>query len=79
MSYHPLPQWNVKTRMLHLTNQVPDQQKLYHCPGPRCSREFTSLASIINHLESEVCGFVRFEEVQESFGDIIIPGCPLPF
>ncbi|KAH8912972.1 hypothetical protein BR93DRAFT_949028 [Coniochaeta sp. PMI_546] len=62
----------------HLDSPV-HQQKLYHCPGPSCSREFTSLASIINHLESEVCGFMRFEEVQESFGDIIIPGCPLPF
>jgi hypothetical protein len=62
-----------------VAHKFADQQKLYHCPSPSCPREFTSLASIINHLESESCGFMRFEKVQKSFGDIIAPGRRLQF
>lgn len=33
--------------------------------------DFKSLAGIINHLESESCGMMRFEQVQKKIGDII--------
>ncbi|OIW32642.1 hypothetical protein CONLIGDRAFT_699522 [Coniochaeta ligniaria NRRL 30616] len=62
----------------HLASHV-HQQNLYHCPGRGCSREFTALASIINHWESETCGFMRFEKVQQNFGNIITPGRRLQF
>ncbi|KAF4415801.1 hypothetical protein FACUT_13114 [Fusarium acutatum] len=40
------------------------QQELYHCPNRKCHREFTTLAGVANHLESESCRFLRFEAVQ---------------
>ena len=39
-----------------------DQQELYHCPN--CSISFKALGSLINHLESESCGAMRFDTVQ---------------
>ena len=44
---------------------------LYHCPNNRCASEFKTLAAIINHLESETCGAMRFETVQRRIGDIV--------
>lgn len=41
------------------------QQELYHCPSRQCQKEFKTLASMFNHLESESCGFIRFEAVGE--------------
>ena len=46
-------------------------QKVYHCPNGRCRREFVSLAALFNHLESESCRFVRFDQVQRGVGDMI--------
>ncbi len=51
-----------------------DQQDYYHCPHPACRADFKSLASLINHLESETCGFMRFEKVQESMTRMIRGG-----
>ena len=48
-----------------------DQQKLYHCPKHTCRKEFTTLAGIINHLESESCGFTRFDNVQRGIEGMI--------
>jgi hypothetical protein len=45
-----------------LTTLCLDQQKLYHCP--KCRKEFVTLAAIINHFESESCGYTRFSNVQ---------------
>jgi hypothetical protein len=44
---------------------------LYHCPNPRCRVEFKTLGAIINHLESETCGAMRFDAVQRRIGDIV--------
>lgn len=49
----------------HLNSPV-HQLKIYHCLNKRgqCKKEFVSLAALFNHLESESCGFTRFENVQ---------------
>ncbi|ROW09438.1 hypothetical protein VMCG_02207 [Cytospora schulzeri] len=54
----------------HLKSPV-HQQALYHCPNRGCGRDFTTLAATINHLESESCGFMRFENVQRGIGDMV--------
>lgn len=54
----------------HLNSPV-HQQSLYHCPNRHCGREFTTLAATMNHLESESCGFMRFEAVQQNVGRIL--------
>jgi hypothetical protein len=52
-------------------NSPAHSAKLYHCPNRSCNREFERLASLFNHLESESCGFVRFETVQDSVQNVI--------
>ncbi|OTA96565.1 hypothetical protein M434DRAFT_67352 [Hypoxylon sp. CO27-5] len=55
----------------HLSSPA-HQQNLYHCPKrPGCGREFSSLAALMNHLESESCGYTRFENVQDTFKNIV--------
>ncbi|KAI1210071.1 uncharacterized protein F4807DRAFT_423720 [Annulohypoxylon truncatum] len=55
----------------HLSSPV-HQQNLYHCPKRiACGREFTSLAGLMNHLESESCGYTKFENVQKSAAGIM--------
>jgi hypothetical protein len=52
-------------------NSPAHREKVYHCPGRTCSKDFTALASLFNHLESEVCGAVRFEAVQRNVGNFL--------
>ncbi|KAI2787817.1 hypothetical protein POX_f08194 [Penicillium oxalicum] len=49
-------------------NSPAHEQKIYRCPNRRaeCGREFTSLAGLFNHLESESCGLTRFEKVVQA-------------
>ncbi|KAI1631316.1 hypothetical protein F4809DRAFT_177822 [Biscogniauxia mediterranea] len=61
---------NLRGLNQHL-NSPTHQEKLYHCPKPACIKEFTTLAAIINHLESEACGFTRFENVQQNIKNVI--------
>lgn len=51
-------------------NSPVHKQKIYHCPNRSCEKEFTSLAGLFNHLESESCGFMRFEKVQRKVVDV---------
>ncbi|KAK8105846.1 uncharacterized protein PG998_003682 [Apiospora kogelbergensis] len=44
---------------------------LYHCPNNKCDKNFTTLAGVMNHLESESCGFTRFVNVQRSAENIV--------
>jgi len=56
------------------TNTPPfysDRQALYHCPNRQCGKEFKALAAVINHLESETCGAMRFGTVQRRIGDFV--------
>ncbi|ETS86525.1 hypothetical protein PFICI_00353 [Pestalotiopsis fici W106-1] len=55
------------------------QDKLYHCPKPSCRKEFGSLAAVTEHLQSESCNFMRFEEVQETAKRIFDPGRMIAF
>ncbi|KAK4223681.1 hypothetical protein QBC38DRAFT_372664 [Podospora fimiseda] len=52
-------------------NSPAHQQALYHCPNRRCGQDFKTLGGVINHLESESCGAMRFETVQRKIGDIV--------
>ncbi|KAK3317695.1 putative zinc finger protein [Cercophora scortea] len=47
------------------------QQDLYHCPNRGCAQEFKTLAALINHLESESCGFMRFDAVQKQMSGLV--------
>lgn len=49
----------------HLSSPA-HQQNIYHCLNRRtpCRKEFKTLAALFNHLESESCDFMRFEDVQ---------------
>ncbi len=47
-------------------------QELYHCPNKvRCGLQFKTLAGMFNHLESESCGFIKFNGVQSKVGNIL--------
>ncbi|KAB8235671.1 hypothetical protein ETB97_010219 [Aspergillus alliaceus] len=54
-------------------NSMAHKQKVYHCPNlkGRCAKQFTTLAALFNHLESESCSFMRFEKVQQQAGNIL--------
>lgn len=52
-------------------NSPAHKERVYHCPGRMCGREFSALAALFNHLESEACGSVRFDDVQENVGGIL--------
>lgn len=47
------------------------QQKVYRCPNRGCRKEFTSLAGLFGHLESESCAFMKFETVQKQVGRVV--------
>ncbi|KAE8355933.1 hypothetical protein BDV28DRAFT_17108 [Aspergillus coremiiformis] len=55
----------------HLNSSV-HKQKVYHCPNveSKCGKQFSTLAALFNHLESESCSFMRFERVQQQVGDV---------
>lgn len=52
-------------------NSPTHQQAIYHCPNRACRKDFKSLAGFVNHLQSESCGLLRFDQVQDSFGELI--------
>lgn len=56
----------------HLNSPV-HQQAVYRCPNnrSRCGKEFSTLAALFGHLESEACGFMRFEKVQKQVGNVL--------
>ncbi|KAF9869302.1 hypothetical protein CkaCkLH20_13219 [Colletotrichum karsti] len=54
-------------------NSPAHKQNLYHCPNRRCGKEFTTLAAVINHLESESCNYMRFNAVQQHVEQVVDP------
>ncbi|EGC48988.1 conserved hypothetical protein [Histoplasma capsulatum var. duboisii H88] len=59
-------QFNSKGALTSHVNSPAHQQKVYRCPNSKgkCGKQFTTLAALFNHLESESCAFLRFENVQ---------------
>ena len=45
------------------------RQEIYYCPNRNCPKEFVTLAGLFNHLESESCGYTRFESVNRNVAD----------
>ncbi|KAI1422462.1 hypothetical protein F5Y12DRAFT_717359 [Xylaria sp. FL1777] len=52
-------------------NSAAHKEDLYRCPGRSCGKEFPTLAGLINHLESESCGYTRFDQVQHGIKGVI--------
>ncbi|TGO40927.1 hypothetical protein BHYA_0029g00370 [Botrytis hyacinthi] len=52
----------------HLRSPVHDQ-RMYRCPGPSCGKDFIVLSGLVQHVESESCGVMRFANVQKSASD----------
>ncbi|CZR68985.1 related to zinc finger protein [Phialocephala subalpina] len=48
----------------HMKSPV-HEQNLYHCPGRGCGREYKLLSGLVQHVESESCGVMRFATVQQ--------------
>ncbi|KAL3429118.1 hypothetical protein BDV09DRAFT_50967 [Aspergillus tetrazonus] len=61
---------NLPTLNQHL-NSPAHKQKVYHCPNGRCAKSFATLAGLFNHLESESCEHMRFENVQKQVGYVL--------
>lgn len=40
------------------------EQNIYRCPKGGCGREFRALSGLVQHVESESCGLMRFAQVQ---------------
>jgi hypothetical protein len=57
-------EFNSRKALESHVNSPVHKEKVYHCLNRGCSKEFHSLASLFNHLESESCGFIRFDGVQ---------------
>lgn len=58
-------------------NSPAHQAPLYYCPNNngRCGgKQFPTLAALFNHLESESCGFVKFNTVQKNVKGLLTGG-----
>lgn len=71
---------SVKALNSHL-NSPTHKKKVYQCPNARagCQKQFVSLAAFAAHLESEACGYTRFEQVQEQVTQIFDRGRMIGF
>jgi hypothetical protein len=56
----------------HLNSSV-HQQRFYHRSGltSKCGKNFATLVGLFNHLESDACGLMRVERVQEHVVNVI--------
>jgi hypothetical protein len=48
----------------HIKSPV-HEQAIYRCPKASCGREYKLLSGLIQHVESETCGVMRFNQVQQ--------------
>lgn len=54
--------WTLLALNQHLGSAAHDQDE-FKCP--ECKRRFTLVSGLIQHIESEVCGLARFQQVQD--------------
>lgn len=66
--------FNLRQGLTAHINSPVHKEILYHCPNTRgtCGKQFTTLAAMFNHLESETCSFMRFEKVQERVQNVFM-------
>ncbi|OJD18320.1 hypothetical protein AJ78_01633 [Emergomyces pasteurianus Ep9510] len=57
---------------MHVNSPV-HKQRVYHCPNSKrkCSKQFSTVAALFNHLESGSCAFMRFENVQQHMRSVL--------
>jgi hypothetical protein len=48
----------------HMNSPV-HEQHIYKCPKAGCGRNYKLLSGLVQHVESESCGIMRFENVQK--------------
>lgn len=41
------------------------EQDTYRCPKAGCARTYKSLSGLVQHFESQSCGFITFDKVQK--------------
>ncbi|KAG2421807.1 hypothetical protein HFD88_005783 [Aspergillus terreus] len=66
-------EFNTDTSLNQHLNSPAHKQKVYRCPNVNsvCGKQFSTLAALFGHLESESCEFIRFENVQRRVGDVV--------
>ena len=63
---------NLRALNQHLSSPA-HEQKLYNCPNRNCRRPFSTLGALVNHIESETCGFMNFRAVQRNVQTLVDP------
>jgi hypothetical protein len=59
---------NVFTTLHGLNSHIKSpvhEQPMYRCPKAGCAKPFRMLSGLVQHVESETCGVMRFEQVQQ--------------
>lgn len=54
----------------HLSSPA-HKQNIYHCPGRGCGKQFKALAPLVNHMESESCGVMKYQRVQQTMTGVL--------
>ncbi|WOO83374.1 Zinc finger protein [Vanrija pseudolonga] len=57
----------------HLWSGTHDES-LYHCQSGRCGRQFKTFGAVCNHLESESCGAMSYDQVQKYMHSVVSSG-----
>ncbi|KAF4612362.1 hypothetical protein D9613_004354 [Agrocybe pediades] len=47
------------------------QDKVYICRGPNCNLRFSVVSALVQHIESEKCGVLRFKSVQSAMDSML--------
>jgi len=54
----------------HLTSPR-HQEKVYICRGPSCGCRFVALSALVQHIESEKCGVLKYRAVQSTMDSLL--------
>jgi len=58
---------SLKQLNMHLSSH--QSSKLYHCP--KCTHQFQTMSAFVQHVESEVCGFLSFRKMKSKAKDVL--------